>query len=330
MVCNADEGDPGAFMDRAVIEGDPHRLVEGMAHRRLRHRRDQGLRLHPRRVSSRHRAAAPRDRSGPELRPARRRTSSAAASSLEIKIKMGAGAFVCGEETALLHSIEGKRGMPRPARRSPPSPASGASRRSSTTSRPSPTCLSCARRRRDVRRVGTAGSKGTKVFALSGKVSRTGLVEVAMGTTVRDIIFDIGGGIPTASSTRPCRSAAPPAAAFPSSTSTSRSTTTRSRSRRDDGLRRPGGDGRGHLHGRRRQVLHGLHPARELRQVHPLPRRHAPDARDPDRDHPRPARASGHDALERFQGRHRSSRSLPASSRTRASAASARRRPTRC
>ena len=119
LICNADEGDPGAFMDRAVIEGDPHRAAGRHGHRRLRHRRHQGLHLHPRRIPAGHPA--------PEEAIAQAKAYGLLGEnildsgfSLDIVIKMGAGAFVCGEETALIHSIEGKRGMPRPR---PPFPA---------------------------------------------------------------------------------------------------------------------------------------------------------------------------------------------------------------
>jgi NADH:ubiquinone oxidoreductase subunit F (NADH-binding) len=196
LICNADEGDPGAFMDRAVVEGDPHRLIEGMA-------------IAAYAIGATHgyvyiRAEYP-------LAIARLRIALAQAKeygllgehiggssfSFEIKVKMGAGAFVCGEETALIHSIEGKRGMPRPR---PPFPAvSGLFGK--------PTVINNVESFSNVpsiitkghewfASVGTENSKGTKVFALSGNVKYTGLVEIPMGTTVREIIFNIAGGIP--------------------------------------------------------------------------------------------------------------------------------------
>ena len=196
MICNADEGDPGAFMDRAVIEGDPHRLVEGMliaayaigatksyvyiraeyplAIERLRKAIDDAREL----------GLLGDDLFGTGF-------------EFDIKIKMGAGAFVCGEETAILASVEGKRGMPRPR---PPFPAVSGLWGKPTILNNVETLANLPfllrRGAEAFSSVGTEGSKGTKVFALSGKVSRTGLVEVAMGTTVRDIIFGIGGGIP--------------------------------------------------------------------------------------------------------------------------------------
>jgi len=196
LVCNADEGDPGAFMDRAVVEGDPHRLLEGM-----------GLAAYAIGASKAYvyiRAEYP-------LAIKRLIEAIAQAKSygllghnvmgsgfnLDIIIKQGAGAFVCGEETALLHSIEGKRGMPRPR---PPFPAVKGLFDKPTVINNVETLANLPEIVRHgaekFAAIGTAGSKGTKVFALSGKVNRTGLVEVAMGTKMRQIIFDIGGGIP--------------------------------------------------------------------------------------------------------------------------------------
>ncbi len=196
LVCNADEGDPGAFMDRAVIEGDPHRLLEGMAlaaygigasKAYIYIRAEYPLAIERLKVAmaqAKDHHLLGRNILGTDF-------------SLEIVIKMGAGAFVCGEETALIHSIEGKRGMPRPR---PPFPAvKGLFQH--------PTIINNVETLANVpaiidrgagwfSAVGTESSKGTKVFALSGKVQRTGLIEVAMGTSIRQIIFDVGGGPP--------------------------------------------------------------------------------------------------------------------------------------
>ena len=196
MICNADEGDPGAFMDRAVIEGDPHRVLEGLA--------VASYAIGASKAYIYIRAEYP-------LAIERLRNAIAQAEAcgllgdnildsgfgLHIVIKMGAGAFVCGEETALINSIEGKRGMPRPR---PPFPAiSGLFGKPSIINNVE-TLANVPRILTDgpewFSSVGTKGSKGTKVFALSGKVSRTGLVEVAMGVTVRDVIFGCGGGVP--------------------------------------------------------------------------------------------------------------------------------------
>ncbi len=196
FICNADEGDPGAFMDRAVIEGDPYRLIEGLA------------------IAS---YAIGANKAYVYLRAeyplAIKRLKYAIQKSIEygllgknildsgfdlhLTIKMGAGAFVCGEETALMQSIEGKRGMPRPR---PPYPTdSGLFNK--------PTVINNVETLANVpaiafngiewfRSIGTEKSKGTKVFALSGKINRTGLVEIAIGTSLREIIEKIGGGIP--------------------------------------------------------------------------------------------------------------------------------------
>ncbi|HNW94033.1 MAG TPA: SLBB domain-containing protein, partial [bacterium] len=196
LICNADEGDPGAFMDRAVIEGDPHRLIEGM-------------------VLAAYAIGAARAyiyiRAEYPLAIARLRTALAEAErrnllgedilgtgvTLKLSIKQGAGAFVCGEETALINSIEGKRGMPRPR---PPFPAVAGLFGKPTAINNVETLANVPvvvqKGAAGFAAVGTATSKGTKVFALSGKVARTGLVEVAMGTPLRQIVYAIGGGCP--------------------------------------------------------------------------------------------------------------------------------------
>ncbi len=196
LVCNADEGDPGAFMDRAVIEGDPHRLVEGMAIAAYGIGASKAyvyIRAEYPLAIKRLKAAIAQAEANNLLG----KNILGSDFSLEIVIKMGAGAFVCGEETALIHSIEGRRGMPRPR---PPFPAvSGLFGK--------PTIINNVETLANVagiiangaewfNAVGTKSSKGTKVFALSGKVDRTGLVEVTMGTKMRQIVFDIGGGVP--------------------------------------------------------------------------------------------------------------------------------------
>ena len=195
LICNADEGDPGAFMDRAVIEGDPHRLIEGMA--------IAGYAIGATKAYVYIRAEYP-------LAIERLKTAIAQAQeygllgenimdtgvALDIKLKMGAGAFVCGEETALMQSIEGKRGMPRPR---PPFPSvSGLFGKPTVINNVETLAIIPGIFEKGAEwfsSVGTEKSKGTKVFALSGKISLTGLVEIPMGTTIRDIIFTIGGGI---------------------------------------------------------------------------------------------------------------------------------------
>ncbi len=195
VVCNADEGDPGAFMDRSVLEGDPHRVIEGMAICAYAIGADEGYIY----VRAEYPLAIKR------LKIAIQQAEDlgllgnnifGSGFNFKLKIKEGAGAFVCGEETALLASIEGKRGMPRPR---PPFPAvSGLWNK--------PTNINNVETFANVPQIisngaewyasiGTERSKGTKVFALTGKINNTGLAEVPMGITMREIIYDIGGGI---------------------------------------------------------------------------------------------------------------------------------------
>ena len=195
LVCNADEGDPGAFMDRSVIESDPYRLLEGMAIAGYAIGASKGIiyiRAEYPLAIERLQATIPRAIAAGLLGP----NLLGSGFDFEVSIKQGAGAFVCGEETALLHSIEGRRGMPRVR---PPYPAvKGLWGK--------PTCINNVETLANLptimqngadwfAAVGTATSKGTKVFALSGKVARTGLVEVAMGTSIREVVFAAGGGI---------------------------------------------------------------------------------------------------------------------------------------
>jgi NADH:ubiquinone oxidoreductase subunit F (NADH-binding)/Pyruvate/2-oxoacid:ferredoxin oxidoreductase delta subunit/(2Fe-2S) ferredoxin len=196
FICNADEGDPGAFMDRAIIEGDPHRMIEGLAIAAY------GIGATKAYVYIRAEypyAIEKLEIAVKELEEVGLLGTNILDSgyNLNLKIKKGAGAFVCGEETALIHSIEGKRGMPRPR---PPFPAvKGLFNK--------PTIINNVETLANVpviikkgsewfKNRGTKGSSGTKVFALSGNVARTGLVEVEMGKTLREIIFDTGGGVP--------------------------------------------------------------------------------------------------------------------------------------
>ncbi len=196
LICNADEGDPGAFMDRAVIEGDPHRLVEGMAIAAYAIGASKGY------VYIRAEYPLAIERLKEAMKVAREvgllgHNILGSGFDFDIKIKEGAGAFVCGEETALINSIEGKRGMPRPR---PPYPASRGLFGKPTVINNVETLANLPILMRNgaewFASVGTAGSKGTKVFALSGKVTNTGLVEIPMGTTIRQIVMDIGGGVP--------------------------------------------------------------------------------------------------------------------------------------
>ena len=196
LICNADEGDPGAFMDRAVIESDPHRLLEGMVIAAYGIGATKAYVY----IRAEYPLAIQRLKAAIAQAEANRLLGDnilGLGFNLHIIIKMGAGAFVCGEETALIHSIEGRRGMPRPR---PPFPAVRGLFGKPTIINNVETLANlptlAAHGADWFNAVGTKTSKGTKVFALSGKVARTGLVEVTMGTPVRKIIFDIGGGIP--------------------------------------------------------------------------------------------------------------------------------------
>ena len=195
MVCNADEGDPGAYMDRSTLEGDPHSILEAMtiagyaigaSKGFIYIRAEYPLAIHRLQVAIGQ--AHDLGLLGDDIL--------GSGFSFDIELRFGAGAFVCGEETALLQSIEGNRGMPKPR---PPFPAvKGLWGR--------PTVINNVETLANIpviinkgaewfSKIGTATTKGTKVFALTGKVNNSGLIEVPMGTTLREIIFDIGGGI---------------------------------------------------------------------------------------------------------------------------------------
>ncbi|MDR1733221.1 MAG: NADH-quinone oxidoreductase subunit NuoF [Synergistaceae bacterium] len=195
VICNADEGDPGAFMDRSILEGDPHAVLEGMAIGAYAMGADEGYIYcraeYPLAIVRLHQAINKAEEYG-----LLGQNILNSGFNFTLHIKEGAGAFVCGEETALMASIEGQRGMPRPR---PPFPAvSGLWAKPSNINNVEtwanvPQILS---KGGDwYASLGTEKSKGTKVFALTGKVKHTGLVEVPMGIKLREIIFDIGGGI---------------------------------------------------------------------------------------------------------------------------------------
>jgi len=196
IICNADEGDPGAYMDRATLEGDPHSVIEAMIIAGKCVGADKGVIYI--------RAEYPLAIERLEIAMGQSRELSLLGDnilgsdfSFDLEIRLGAGAFVCGEETALLASIEGNRGMPIPK---PPFPAvKGLFGK--------PTVINNVETFANIpviitkggswfSKIGTEKSKGTKVFALTGKIQNTGLIEVPMGTTLREIVFDIGGGIP--------------------------------------------------------------------------------------------------------------------------------------
>lgn len=195
IICNADEGDPGAFMDRSVMEGDPHRMVEGMAIGGYAMGATEGYIYaraeYPLAIKRLRAAIAAAEKAG-----FLGENIFGSGFNFHLQVKEGAGAFVCGEETALMQSIEGKRGMPRPR---PPFPAvSGLWGKPSNINNVETfanVAMIIVKGADWYAGMGTEGSKGTKVFALTGKIKHTGLAEVEMGTTIREIIFEIGGGI---------------------------------------------------------------------------------------------------------------------------------------
>jgi len=195
VVCNADEGDPGAYMDRSTIEGDPHSILEAMticgkaigAHKGFIYiRAEYPLAVH--RLEIAIKQAHDNGLLGKNILGSK--------FDFDIEIRLGAGAFVCGEETALLRSIEGKRGMPTPK---PPFPAQAGLFGKPTIINNVETWANIPviimKGAQWFNKIGDADSKGTKIFALTGKIANSGLVEVPMGTTLREIIFEIGGGI---------------------------------------------------------------------------------------------------------------------------------------
>lgn len=195
IVCNADEGDPGAYMDRSTLEGDPHSVLEAMAIAGYTVGANQGFIYI--------RAEYPLAIKRLEIAMAQAREYGLLGEnilgsdfSFDIEIRLGAGAFVCGEETALLASIEGKRGMPTPK---PPFPAVCGLWKKPTVINNVETWANVpviiTKGGKWFASIGTEKSSGTKVFALTGKIKNSGLVEVPMGTTLREIVYDIGGGI---------------------------------------------------------------------------------------------------------------------------------------
>jgi len=196
IICNADEGDPGAFMDRSILEGDPHSVLEAMCIGGYAIGADTGI------IYVRAEYPLAVDRLKVAIGQAREygllgNNILGLGFNFDIQIRLGAGAFVCGEETALIHSIEGKRGTPAPK---PPYP-------SESGLWDKPTVINNVETYANIPQIilngaewfsgiGTEKSKGTKVFALGGKITNTGLIEVPMGITLKEIIYDIGGGIP--------------------------------------------------------------------------------------------------------------------------------------
>jgi NADH:ubiquinone oxidoreductase subunit F (NADH-binding)/(2Fe-2S) ferredoxin/NAD-dependent dihydropyrimidine dehydrogenase PreA subunit len=196
VICNADEGDPGAFMDRSILEGDPHSVLEAMAIAGYAIGAHQGyiyVRAEYPLAVSRLKLAIAQARERGLLGP----NILGSDFAFDIEIRLGAGAFVCGEETALIESVEGKRGMPRPK---PPFPAVAGLWQKPTLNNNVETYANVPgiilNGAKWFRSIGTERSPGTKVFALAGQVNNTGLVEVPMGTSLRQVVYEIGGGLP--------------------------------------------------------------------------------------------------------------------------------------
>ena len=215
VCCNADEGDPGAFMDRSVLEGDPHVVIEAMAIAGYAIGATQGyiyIRAEYPIAVQRLQIAIDQAREYGLLG----KNIFDSGFDFDLDIRLGAGAFVCGEETALMTSIEGNRGEPRPR---PPFPAeSGLFKK--------PTVLNNVETYANIPQIilngadwfasmGTEKSKGTKVFALGGKIHNTGLVEVPMGTTLREVIYEIGGGIPNGKAFKAAQTGGPSGGCIP-------------------------------------------------------------------------------------------------------------------
>ena len=215
VACNADEGDPGAFMDRSVLEGDPHALIEAMAIAGYAIGANQGY------IYVRAEYPIAVDRLNIAIKQAREygllgKDIFGTGFDFDLELRLGAGAFVCGEETALMTSIEGNRGEPRPR---PPFPAEKGLYGK-------PTILNNVETYANIPRIilngakwfsemGTEKSKGTKVFALGGKINNTGLVEVPMGTTLREVVEEIGGGIPNGKKFKAAQTGGPSGGCIP-------------------------------------------------------------------------------------------------------------------
>jgi bidirectional [NiFe] hydrogenase diaphorase subunit len=215
IVCNADEGDPGAFMDRSVLEGDPHRVLEGMAIAGYAIGATQGY------VYVRAEYPLAIERLKLAIRQAERHGVLGSrilesGFNFRIDLRIGAGAFVCGEETALLRSIEGRRGRPRPR---PPYPSERGLFGMPTVINNVETLANVApiinRGSAWFAGIGTPRSTGTKVFALAGKIRNTGLIEVPMGIPLRRIIFDIGGGPPAGATFKAAQTGGPSGGCIP-------------------------------------------------------------------------------------------------------------------
>ena len=217
VACNADEGDPGAFMDRSILEGDPHSIIEAMAIAGYAVGADQGyiyIRAEYPIAVKRLQIAIDQAKEYGLLGENIFETGF----NFNLELRLGAGAFVCGEETALLTSIEGKRGEPRPR---PPFPAVkglwGKPTLLNNVETYANVCQIILNGADWFASIGTEKSKGTKVFALGGKINNTGLVEIPMGTTLREIVEDIGGGIPNGKKFKAAQTGGPSGGCIPAS-----------------------------------------------------------------------------------------------------------------
>ena len=296
VICNADEGDPGAFMNRRVLESDPHSVIEGMIIAAYAIGSSQGyiycraeypIAVHNLRVAikqARGLGLLGNNLMGSDF-------------NFDLEVRMGAGAFVCGEETALMASIEGRRGEPRPR---PPFPAQrglwGKPSNINNVETYANVPQIILRGPEWFASMGTERSKGTKTFAIAGDVINTGLIEVPMGITLREIVYDVGGGIKDGKALKAIQSGGPMGGCLPVSLiDLPVDYEVAPGSRRYDGLGRHDHYGRRHLHGGHRPLLHGIYPGRKLRKMHTLPGGHSPLARDPGADlrRQRPRRRPG-------------------------------------
>ena len=278
VICNGDEGDPGAFMDRSVLESDPQRVIEGMAIAAYAVGASKGYMY----VRAEYPLAV--SRLTTSLREARRsgflgNNICGTPFNFDIEIRLGAGAFVCGEETALIASIEGKRGTPRPR---PPYPAVSGLWNCPTLINNVETFANVAPILRNGAEwfagMGTARSKGTKVFALTGKITNTGLVEIPMGMPLREIIFSIGGGVPDGHKFKAVQTGGPSGGCLPEEhLDLNISYDALDWGGIDDGIGRHDRHGRYLLHGECGAILCRVLHDGVLRQVHSVPRRHGPD-----------------------------------------------------
>ena len=313
VICNADEGDPGAFMDRSIIEGNPHLVLEGMIIGAYAISATHGfiyVRLEYPLALKRFMIALDQAREYGLLGDNILGTDF----SFDVEVHRGAGAFVCGEATALMASIEGRVGEPR-------------AKYVHTVERGlwnRPSCLNNVETWANIPHIiregsdwftqyGTGdvsenpwgGSKGTKVFSLAGKINNTGLVEVPMGITLRKIIYDIGGGIKDGKRFKAVQTGGPSGGCLPESTARQGHSRSGGRLRHagagrlDDGLGRHGRDGRRRLHDRRRPLLHRIPDGRVVRKVYAVPRGPAQHAPHPDADLQRAGRGRRHRAAAR-------------------------------